>query len=238
MELTIEQRNQRPTASGIYILRKLVDVIQNKLNYKVGKTDNIAKRLQASEYRGAEFLFFKATSGLRSARIIEKEVLEKFTKLYGQPVEGREVFSGDLSEMINIIIHSSNTIGLVNVEDVTRSMEKCELQFDGERRVNDIDHWNVIHPSQRDAMLFKNMKTNFHQYGYDPNNDSVNKQLGVYLQTHHGFATSDCKPFMKEVSSCQFRFRNFPRLLYKKHRELNGSEPQWLNRKKIVSDKE
>ena len=34
-------------------------------------------------------------------------MLEKFTKLYGQPVEGREVFSGDLSEMINIIIHSS-----------------------------------------------------------------------------------------------------------------------------------
>ena len=86
-------RNSKPTSSGLYILRKIIDRAQGLAQYKVGKTDDFHKRMQSTEYRGAELLFYRATHGYKMAREVEIRVLDRFSKLYGDPVEGRELFA-------------------------------------------------------------------------------------------------------------------------------------------------
>ena len=224
-------RNRRPTSSGLYILRKIVDRIQGLSQYKVGKTDDFQQRMQSTEYRGAELLYYRATRGYKMAREIETRALDRFSKLYGDPVEGRELFSGDLVEMISVLNHLYETYrddppidGLTNDLEGLGINEAAKF-LQGEETEGE---WNIIHPEHRESKMIINMKKNWTQYGYNTQTNSVNKKLTTYLCQFHGFQEEDCVPFMKDVTDQQFRARKFPVMLAEMHHKINGADPEWL----------
>jgi len=213
-------RNSRPTSCGIYILRKILDRVQNAERYKVGKTDDFQKRMQSTEYKGSELIYFRSSKGYKMAREIETQALSKFCKLYGNPVEGRELFEGNVSEMINIVNHLFDTYDNTSLQDVVAQLEQVDISSID-------DEWKVIHPEYRNSNMITNMKKNWTQYGYNSSTNSINKRLAVYLCEFHGFVDSDCIPFMKKVSEQQFRARKFPLMLLEEHVKINGENPSW-----------
>jgi len=212
-------RNSRPTSCGIYILRKILDRVQNAERYKVGKTDDFQKRMQSTEYKGSELIYFRSSKGYKMAREIESQAISKFCKLYGDPVEGRELFEGNVSEMINIVNYLFDTYDS-SLQDVVMQLEQVDISSTG-------NEWTVIHPDYRDNNMITNMKKNWTQYGYNSSTNSINKRLAVYLSEFHGFNEVECIPFMKKVSEQQFRARRFPLMLLEEHKRINGENPSW-----------
>jgi len=221
-------RNSKPTSSGLYILRKIIDRAQGLAQYKIGKTDDFHKRMQSTEYRGAELLFYRATHGYKMAREVEIRVLDRFSKLYGDPVEGRELFKGDLLEMISILNHACDTYRPADVGSDAGGLEAGMDALDLSDEPELGDEWKIIHPEHRNSKMIINMSKNWTQYGYNAQANTINKKLTAYLCQFHAFTEKDCVPFMKEVSAQQFRARRFPIMLAEKHRTLNGEDPPWL----------